>query len=324
MQDKNPARSPFAAADGTESADLKAWQQAGEWISYDGHKIFTHRSEQTPGGKSPSRGRGKEALLLLHGFPSASWDWHRVWPQLSKDYHLLACDMLGLGFSDKPVDYNYSITEQADIHQGWLEQLGIRHVHLLAHDYGSSVAQELMARDQEGSLPFTIGSVCLLNGALCPEVHRPIMLQRLLLGPLGGLVSRALTRRVFENNLCKIFGPDTQPTRANLEDFWQLLIHNNGQGVIHRLIHYMEERRCHRHRWVGALQHARQPVRLIWGQADPVSGQAMQARYRELVPEGDVVPLLRIGHYPHFEAPALVVRHYQDFRKLIADTAFAT
>lgn len=303
MSAKSATRSAFGHPDGSESVGLQRWQASGQWINYDGHAIFTR-----------SEGEG-EPLLLLHGFPSASWDWHRVWPDLCKEYRLLASDMLGLGFSDKPMGYNYSLVEQADIQQGWLEQLGVESVHLLAHDYGSSVAQELMAREQEGSLPFRIASVCMLNGALFPEMHRPILLQKLLLGPLGGLVSRTLTRRVFEHSLCKIFGPDTQPTTADLEDFWQLLVHNNGQGVIHRLIHYMEERRCHRPRWTGALQNARQPVRLIWGQADPVSGRSMQERYRELVPGADIVPLARIGHYPHFEAPALVSRHYQDFRK---------
>jgi len=302
MPGKDDQRPGTPSVKGVESEGLQRWQDAGKWFSYDGHAIFSRID-----------GEG-EALLLLHGFPSASWDWHRLWPALTENYQVLAADMLGLGFSDKPVNYSYSITEQADIQQGWLEKLGIRRVHILAHDYGSSVAQELMARDQDGSLGFSIDSVCMLNGALFPEVHQPILLQKLLLGPMGGLVSRALTRRVFEYNLCKIFGPRTQPSRQELEDFWQLLIYNNGRGVVHRLIHFMEERRCHRHRWVGALQNARQPVRLIWGQSDPVSGRPMQARYEELIAKPDVVRLDNVGHYPHVEAPDAVIQAYRDFR----------
>ena len=286
----------------TESQDLAHWQASGKWFSYEGLNIFCRMD-----------GQG-EALLLLHGFPTASWDFNRLWQPLSERYHVMAADMLGFGFSAKPQHYPYSMTEQADIQQGWLEQMGIRRVHLLAHDYGDSVAQELMARDQEGSLPFAIDSVCFLNGALFPEVHEPILLQKLLSGRMGPLISRVLTRRVFDFNLRKIFGPDTQPTVQELEDFWQLLVHNNGRGVIHCLIHYMEERRCHRNRWVSALQNAHQPVRLIWGMADPVSGGPMQARYRQFVGERDVVGLDRVGHYPHFEAPDTVLTHYLEFR----------
>jgi len=229
-------------------------------------------------------------------------------------------DMLGFGFSDKPQDHPYSIIDQADLHQGWLEEMGAGRVHLLAHDYGATVAQELLARDQEGSLDFTIDSVAFLNGALFPEVHQPILIQKLLLGPLGGLVSRALTKRVFETNFCKIFGPDTQPTKSDLEDFWQLLVYNNGRGIIHHLIHYMEERRIHRHRWVGALQAMPQASFLIWGDADPVSGTAMLERYQELVDRSNVAVLNGIGHYPHFEAPAETLRHYLRFRQSMDNT----
>ncbi len=290
----------------TESEGLQRWQQAGRWFRYGEHAVFSRI-----GGEG-------EVVLLLHGFPSASWDWHRLWPALTGRYRVLVADMLGFGFSDKPQDYPYSIIDQADLQQGWLEEMGVERVHILAHDYGATVAQELLARDQQGELPFSVASVCLLNGAIFPEVHQPILLQKLLLGPFGGLVSLGLTRRVFEYNLCKIFGRSTQPTAAELEDFWQLLAYNNGRGIIHRLIHYMEERRCHRHRWVGALQSASQPLGLIWGEADPVSGQPMVARYRELIGERGIMTLPGIGHYPHVEAPGEVLQHYLRFREAIA------
>ena len=303
-RDYSPSREGVTV---TESHGLQCWQDTGRWFRYGENAIFTRLE-----------GEG-EVVLLLHGFPTASWDWHCVWQPLVSRYRVLATDMLGFGFSDKPVGYPYSIIDQADLQQGLLAEMGIERVHIWAHDYGGSVAQELLARDQEGELPFVIDSVCFLNGALFPEVHRPIVLQNLLLGPLGPLVSRVLTRRVFEYNLCKIFGRNSQPTLEELDDLWQLLTYNNGRGIIHQLIHYMEERRIHRHRWVGALQQARQPVRLIWGAADPVSGRAMLERYRQLVARPDTVLLEGIGHYPHFEDPQTTVEHYLRFRQRVAD-----
>ncbi|TDT44027.1 pimeloyl-ACP methyl ester carboxylesterase [Halospina denitrificans] len=286
-----------------ESDGLQRWQDAGSWFRYGEHAIFSRLA-----------GQG-EVLLLLHGFPSASWDWHPVWPALSEHYQLMATDMLGFGFSDKPQEQEYSIIDQADLQQGWLEEMGVTRVHILAHDYGATVAQELLAREQEGSLGFAIDSVAFMNSALFPEVHQPILIQKLLQSPFGGLVSRALTKGVFQANFRKIFGPDTQPTRSDIEDFWQLLIYNNGRGIIHQLIHYMEERRIHRHRWVGALQAMRQPALLIWGGADPVSGKAMVERYRELVGSANIAVLEGVGHYPHFEAPAETLQHYLRFRR---------
>lgn len=285
----------------SESPSLVNWQATGKWFNYDGHAVFSQMA-----------GEG-EAILLLHGFPTASWDWHRLWPFLVPQHRVYALDMMGFGFSDKPPDYPYALTDQADLHQGWLEQMGVERVHILAHDYGCSVAQELLARSQEQTLGFSIASLCFLNGAIFPEVHKPILIQKMLAGPLGGLFSRALSRRVFDYNMTKIFGPDTQPGREELDDFWQLLVYNNGRGVVHKLIEYMEERRCHRHRWVYALQRAEQPIRLICGLADPISGRGMAQRGRELLPNPDIVTLKDVGHYPHFERPAVVWQQYRDF-----------
>jgi len=282
---------------------LEEWQQGGKWFTYEGHAIFSRMA-----------GRG-EPLVLLHGFPTASWDWNRIWPMLVQNNNVLAADMLGFGFSDKPREHTYSIEDQADLMQGLLDGLGLESVHLFAHDYGCSVAQELLAREQEGMLPFRITSVCFLNGALFPEVHNPLMIQRLLRSPLGGLISRGLTRGSFERSFLKLFGSKSIPSQRDMDDFWHLLTYNNGRGILHHLIQFMEDRRCHRHRWVSALQNARQPMRLISGTADPVSGAAMVQRYLEMIPDADVVQLRNVGHYPHFESPWEVFSAYRDFRK---------
>ncbi|WP_404365894.1 alpha/beta fold hydrolase [Marinobacter sp.] len=299
----------YGGKTGADSAlTPEEWQEGGKWFSYGEYAIFSRMS-----------GEG-EPLVLLHGFPTASWDWSRLWPLLAQQpYQLLALDMMGFGFSDKPVNYAYSIEDQADLYEGWIEGLHLKRVHLMAHDYGCSVTQELLAREQEGLLRFRIASVCFLNGALFPEVHRPLMIQRLLSSPLGGLVSRGLSRKVFDRNFCQLFSAQRCPGPDELDHFWQLLTYNNGRGIQHRLIHYMEERRCHRNRWVNALQRAEQPIRLISGTADPVSGVAMALRYRELVPSPDVVTLRGVGHYPHYESPAEVFRAFREFQKKIRD-----
>ncbi len=291
------------AAPGARNATLEWWQQEGKWFSYGGHAIFSRMA-----------GQG-DPVVLLHGFPTASWDWSRLWPMLQQHHSLFTLDMLGFGFSDKPALYDYSIEDQADMFEGWIAGLGLKTVSLFAHDYGGSVAQELLARDQEGLLPFSIARVGFHTGALFPEAHSPLLIQKLLGSPLGGLISRGLTRRTFERNFRRLFGPETPPSRKDMDDFWYLLTYNNGRGILHNLIHFMEERRCHRNRWVGALQKAEQPMRLISGVADPVSGSAMARRYRELVPNADVVSLRNVGHYPHFESTGEVYRAWRDFCK---------
>ena len=286
---------------------LNDWKAAGHYFTYKQQQIFVNES-----------GSG-ETLLLIHGFPTASWDWYRMWPDLVQEYHVLAADFLGFGFSDKPRNYPYSILDQADLLEALLREKGIERVHIISHDYGDTVAQELLARFQERTQKRETGveicSLCLLNGGLFPEVHRPLLVQKILMSPLGFIVGRLFNRAKLGKNFKNIFGPKTQPTEAELDDFWTLVGGNGGRYVFHLLIRYMAERVQYRERWVGALQAAKIPLCFINGVADPISGQHMVNRYRELIPNPQVVELKDIGHFPLIEAPKAVLHHFGDFQK---------
>lgn len=282
---------------------LQDWRGQGQSFTFKGHAI----RYWTAGAADA------EPLLLIHGFPTASWDWHYLWQPLAQKYRVIACDMLGFGDSAKPRGHAYSLLEQADLQQALLEHLAIQGpLHVLAHDYGDSVAQELIARDQDGRIK--LGSCVFLNGGLFPETHHPVLVQKLLLSPVGPLISRLFSRQKLAASFAKVFGPHTQPSARELDDFWSLIAANDGTAVMHRLIRYMPERRVQRDRWVAAMQATTVPMRIIDGAADPISGAHMVVRYCELIANADTVLLEQIGHYPQTEAPAEVLMHYLHFR----------
>lgn len=255
-------------------------------------------------------------LLLIHGFPTASIDWWPLWAALAVHFRLLAPDLPGFGFSAKPRHADYTISIQADVCESLLRAVGATRVHLLAHDYGVTVAQELLARDRERTAQAVaplLESVALLNGGLFPETHRARLIQKLLLTPLGPLLSRLLNERSFARSFSAVFGPNTQPSRDELSVFWQLIAHDRGHLIAHRLMRYVRERRSHRERWVGALIASGVPIRLINGALDPVSGAHMVERYRELKADPDIVSLADIGHYPQIEAPERVHAALREF-----------
>ncbi|MFJ4192846.1 alpha/beta fold hydrolase [Pseudomonas sp. NPDC089534] len=254
-----------------------------------------------------------EPLLLIHGFPTASWDWHYLWQPLAQRYRVIACDMLGFGDSAKPLNHTYSLLEQADLQQALLAHLKVEQpLHLLAHDYGDSVAQELLARHGDGLIE--VASCVFLNGGLFPETHRPVLMQKLLLSPLGWMIGRAFSREGLAKSFRQIFGPQSRPSESELDDFWSLIESNHGPRIMHKLIGYIPERRVQRDRWVAAMQRGDIPLRVIDGETDPISGGHMVERYRQLIPDADAVLLPGIGHYPQTEAPAQVLKHYLEFR----------
>ena len=284
---------------------LRAWRKRGQDFVFRGRTL-----------RYWVAGQG-EPLLLIHGFPTASWDWHYLWQPLAQRNLVITCDMLGFGDSAKPLDHDYCLLEQADLQQALLDHLHVRQpVHVLAHDYGDSVAQELLARHHEGR--FQMASCVFLNGGLFPETHRLALVQKLLLSPLGWMIGRTFGRNALSDSFSQIFGAQTRPSESALDDFWSLIDCNDGPRILHKLINYIPQRRRLRERWVGALQRGDVPLRVIDGEFDPISGAHMVERYRQLVPHADTVLLANIGHYPQIEAPVQVLKHYLEFRQQIA------
>jgi pimeloyl-ACP methyl ester carboxylesterase len=286
--------------------NLDEWQASGEFFDYKGHRIFYHA-----GGKKHC-----ETLLLLHGFPTSSFDYHKIWDALGENFSLLAIDMIGYGFSGKPTDFDYTTFNQADVLQAFAEHLKVEKLHILAHDYGNTITLELIARAREKRLNFSIKTICFLNGALFPETHRPVLAQKILISPLGFFFGRLISDPVFKKSLSSIFGRQTQPTESELNDFLRVFKFNDGRRIAHKLIRYMTEREKYRERWLNALQEMSQPFRFINGLEDKVSGAHLVERFRQVVPhQTDIVELAGVGHFPHFEVPEKTLKYFLEFHE---------
>jgi pimeloyl-ACP methyl ester carboxylesterase len=287
------------------------WKVKGTYREVNGYNLFVV-DEGDP---------GQETILLIHGFPTSSWDWHPIWPTLRKRYRVVAMDMLGFGFSGKPLSHRYSIHEQADLVEELVRSLGLKCFHVLAHDYGDTVAQEMLARQNSGDGAGEWLSVCFLNGGLFPETHRALLTQKLLLSPLGAFFNKLSNKKKFDSAFSRVFGPDTKPSEEELNQFWSLVTYNNGKHIFHNLITYINDRKKHRQRWVDALRESTVPIALINGSVDPVSGAHMVARYKELnLPLAWLRELPMIGHYPQVEAPEDVSSSYLGFLAQISST----
>lgn len=287
-------------------SELERWKSRGQYFDYLGFNVF-YRID----GSGPP-------LLLIHGYPFNSWDWAPIWPELVQRFTVIAPDMLGMGFSDKPFGYGYSVLDHADMHEALLAELGLRHCHILAHDLGNSVAQELLTRHDDGRQsqgPMRIETLTWLNGGLFNEAYRPRPIQTLLSQtPFGAVASRfrrvLLSSRALDRSIDELFGADTKPSRAMRRQFNEILEYNDGKRVTHKVGGFVKDRVVHRNRWVRTMRETSVPLRFIDGPADPNSGRHMATRYRQVIPNADVVLLDDdIGHWPQIEAPDAVLKH---------------
>jgi pimeloyl-ACP methyl ester carboxylesterase len=272
---------------------VRAWERRGSSEEFRGYPIHTFRQE----GDGP-------LLLLLHGFPSSSYDWRLLLEELP-GRNVLAFDFLGFGLSAKPRQHDYSLFWQADLTEELVRRHGDGHpVFVVAHDMGTSVANELMARDLEGRLAMEIAGILLFNGSMVLEAASPILGQRLLRGRFGPLLARISSERVFRQQFGSVFG-DVHPLGdEEVADQWSLICHNGGRTLGHRLISYMDQREEHAGRWHGAIREWPGKLSLAWGLQDRVATTDVLAALRELRPSVPVTELPDLAHYPQIEDPA--------------------
>ncbi|MFI9272247.1 alpha/beta fold hydrolase [Kitasatospora sp. NPDC052896] len=275
---------------------LADWVAGGTRVELNGHQVFVRQD-----------GAGRP-VTLVHGFPTSSHDWAGVVPHLVEaGCQVTTFDMLGFGQSDKPRHHHYSIDEQADLLQAVWKRLGIGRTALIAHDYGVSVAQELLAREPER---FT--RTALLNGGLYADLHRPILGQRLLHSRIGPLLAHFIDEKKYTESVRSVLGKPISD--EHLHEMWLASSRDHGLLVLPDLLHYIDDRRANYDRWTGALEHYDEgPLLFVWGPEDPISGAHVLKRLRERRPDATFTVLDGIGHYPEVEAPEEVARALSDF-----------
>ncbi len=277
-------------------AAVSDWMDAGRFLDHEGNRIFVVDTNSHPG----------RFVFILHGFPSSSFDWHRVVPELAKRTRVVTFDFLGYGFSDKPPGARYSLYEQADLAEAVAAEVGIQRCVLVAHDMGDTVAAELLKRSTEGELPFTIERTILTNGSIFIDMAQLSAGQQLLLQMPDEQLPEPLELEGFKPGLRETFSAEHQPSEEELEAMLTLLRRDGGDRLLPRLIRYVEERRANQPRWTSGLVDHAGPVTAVWGEQDPIAVVGMAHHLRELRPDTEVVTWPDVGHWPSIEVPERV------------------
>lgn len=274
-----------------------SWAARGEHRDLAGHRVFTV--------VAPASGaETAEPLLVLHGFPTSSYDYAGVLDELRRHRRVLLFDMLGYGLSAKP-DVAYTMALQADIAQAFVADAGVERLALLTHDMGNTVGGELLARHGEGAWPVEITRRVVTNGSIYIEMARLTAGQEMLLSLPDALIDPALApdEASLALALAATFSPHTGVDDAELRAHAALVCHDGGNRVLARLIRYIEERRRAQDRFTGAIEAHPSPLGVVWGLDDPIAVAAMADRLHAARPDASVVHLDRVGHYPVLEDP---------------------
>ena len=289
--------------------DLQIWIDEGRYENIDGHNIFVHASG-TP--KSPGHG-----VLITHGFPGSSIDWKNVVPRVALHTRVVVSDFLGFGQSDKPTDGTfetyYSLFQRADRVIKVAESEGLKEVVLVIHDMGQTVGSEIMARHEEGKLPFKIRHAIILNGStLVNMVHFVEEQVKMLEAPdelTEGMSAETLSHFMSQDGL---FAKEHAPNEALLDVMVAQVRAKQGDRLLARMNRYQLERKENLQRWTDGLTKLSAPTSVYWGEQDINAKVEMAHKMKELNPDIDLHIWKDCAHWPPIEVPERLAKAIVD------------
>jgi pimeloyl-ACP methyl ester carboxylesterase len=296
-----------AVAADTYPESLQKWVDGGKQMKFEGLDIFVHAS-----GKDPLKGHG---VLVVHGYPGSSWDFTNVVAKVEKKTKIVVPDMIGFGQSETPLKgtfkENFSLMRQADLYEAVAKAEGLETIILVAHDMGQTVGLELMARQEEGKLPFRIKHAILLNGSTIVDLIKRTPGQDASLKMPDQALTKDPPMEEWYKDLDPTYGAKMHSKKGAVQDALDAQIAqiyaNDGAKVMSNIVKYLLERQEFYDRWVGTFTGFRSaPMTVIWGLDDPVAKPAMADRVKAWRPETDLYKLEGVGHWPSIEAPDFI------------------
>jgi pimeloyl-ACP methyl ester carboxylesterase len=252
-----------------------------------------------------------EALLLIHGMAGSSATWRGVIPQLSKNFRVIAPDLIGHGESDKPRG-DYSLGAFAVFLRDLLDELGISRATIIGQSLGGGIAMQFAYQHRDRCERV----VLIGSGGLGPDLSWTL---RLLSAPGAELLLPVLAPRPVLDAGNKIKSMLSSaglqsPRGAELWSAYTSLSDRDSRNAFLRTLRSVVD---YRGQAVSALNKlhltAQMPVMFIWGDKDKIIPVSHGYAAHEALPGSRLEILPGLGHFPHVEDPTAVVDILEDF-----------
>lgn len=255
------------------------------------------------------------AIVLLHGFPSSSHMYRQLIPLLADQYHVIAPDYPGFGYSDAPgvTEFRYTFDHLADIVDQVLEQKGIERYSIYIQDYGSPIGFRLATRH-----PDRVQAIITQNGNAYEEGLSPFWAEYLY--PFWkdrNAETEAKVRELLSPDLTKFqYTHGYRSPESISPDTWtldQALLDRPGNADIQLELFYDYRTNPPLYpKWHQYLREKRPPVLAVWGKNDPIFVAPGAEAFRRDNPDTEL-QLLNTGHFALEEDVAGIAVLIRDF-----------
>ncbi|HBL31930.1 MAG TPA: hypothetical protein DD490_34340 [Acidobacteria bacterium] len=244
-------------------------------------------------------------LLLLHGFGGSTYSWRLVMPRLAESFRVVAVDLSGFGYTERPTDpARYTREAQGELILGVMEALGFPSAHLMGHSYGGGLSLWLAWK-----YPEKVRSLVLLDSS-APTYSYDRRSRTAALRPLASLYVRTFALRAanVRRALRRSFYDDSLATPELVEAYLDRLRIEGVTDAFHGLTAPVEgpvER--------VLLEDIRTPALVLWGAEDPLIRVEDGRKGVAKMQNAQFVVLENVGHVPMEEAPEAVLVHALPF-----------
>ncbi len=297
-----------AAHSAVRTDDPSRNEQRDAWKSdYDFESRFLKLDSVRMHYVDPSEQRGSaEPILMVHGNPTWSYFYRRQIRQLSDRYRPIAVDHVGCGLSDKPKDYPYCLDTHISNLCRLIDELDLRNVVLMAHDWGGAIGLGALLRRRE-----RFKRIVLFNTGAFPPNYIPFRIRVCrwpLFGKIGvqgfNLFARAAIKMATEQP--GGLRPEIAEGFLAPYDSWE------NRTAIYQFVKDIPL--SSRHRTWHTLHEIDQqlpelvdlPIQLIWGMKDWCFRPECLERFERYWPHAKVCRLEQAGHYVVEDAPQQV------------------
>lgn len=253
---------------------------------------------------------GENVILVIHGFGTSSYDYHKVIDELKLTYRMVIPDLVGFGLSSKPINYYFSIIEQAQILLKLLESLNIKEVSVIAQGFGASVLCELM--NSLKSSHFTnlkFHKIWLLNFSLSVELSPNIESQELIVKYINSTFLKISSSfEIFKKYIRKSFYNGQNISDEELNTSWELLKYDNGLKTLQFIDYWIIEIQQSSNRWLEAIKNSPSTKYVIWGIDDSSGDTKTLESIQSFLNTENSYLIEKCGYLPMLENPEAFIK----------------
>jgi pimeloyl-ACP methyl ester carboxylesterase len=256
-------------------------------------------------------GNGKP-IIFLHGFGVSSYSWRYISEYFKSKYQIILIDLKGFGLSDKPIDYHYSILDQAEVIFKFIKGNSIQNACLVGHSLGGAIALATYIKIHEAGMR-SIEKLILIDSAGDKQKVPGFiaLLQTPIINHISFLTipSHVSTKIVLK----KVFFEDSKITDEVVKTYASYV---ELPGARHAFIETAKQISPKNFRGiVQKFKNIEIPVLIIWGKEDEIVPLSVGKKLESEIPNSQLIIIPQTGHAPHEENPSETIKIISDFLK---------